>query len=313
MESTQFIEVLRIRYFLEHNSEQITHVKSEFTIKSNREKDEVDNVFLRFGSFLPNLDVVDAEGTKYPIMTNRDTQTLLEIMKEERQDSQHISEMMEDIKNHKVFLIWIKVPPNKKLQPNEVRILYLNFENEKMNRNIHDRIFLNISSSLPFPVFWILKNPQDFKITNKKYHTIEDNRLLDKGSWTDSTNNIFYGHDTVDSSSVFVKSSQTDILISYSFKPDRVIVTLPIASLTLLIAFSGFLIAAQLSTIYNYDSPKLVDDLLDRKIELSLFVIAASLVIPRFISNVVIRHKYFGVYFVPIGLIVFFLLHNLLM
>ena len=83
MDDTQFIEVLRIRYFLDHNSKQVTHVKSEFTIKSNRKKDPVDNIFLTFGSFLPNLDVVDAEGTKYPIMTNKDTQTLLEIMKEE--------------------------------------------------------------------------------------------------------------------------------------------------------------------------------------------------------------------------------------
>lgn len=175
-----------------------------------------------------------------------------------------------------------------------------------MSRCIQNRIFLNISSNLSFPVFWILKNPQDFKITNKKYYTIEDNRLLDKRSWSDSTNNVFFDNDTMESSSIFVKSYQTDILISYSFKPDRSIITLPIASIYLLVAFSISLIVAQYYTISNdYNSPKLVEDLLDLKIELSLFVVSASLVIPRFISNVVIRHKYFWWYFVPIGLTVF--------
>ena len=105
MKNDQFIEVLRIRYFLEHDSEQITHVKSEFTIKSNNKDGPVDNIFLTFGSFLPNLDVIDAEGTKYPIMTNKDTRTLLEIMKEESPDSQHISQLMEDFNDRKTILI----------------------------------------------------------------------------------------------------------------------------------------------------------------------------------------------------------------
>ena len=234
-------------------------------------------------------------------------------MKEKSPDSQHISQLIKDFNNHKIALIWIKVPPNKKLQPDEVRILNLNFENKKISHRIRNRIFLNMSSNLPFPVFWILKNPQDFKITNKKYYTTQDNRLLYKGSWSDDADNRFYGNDTVDSSSILVKPYQMDILISYSFKPDRSIITLPITSISLLIIFSVSLIVAQHYTISNdYNSPKLIEDLLDLKIELSLFVVSASLVIPRFISNVVIRHKYFWWYFVPIRLIVFFLLHNLL-
>lgn len=313
MEDAQFIEVLRIRYFLEHNSEQITRVKSEFTIKSNRKKDTVDNIFLTFGSFLPNLDVVDAEGTKYPIMTNKDTRTLLEIMREESPDSQHISRILEDFENRKTFIIWIKVPPNKKLQPNEVRILNLNFESPKIGDSAQNHIFLNVSSNLPFPVFWILKKPKDFKIANQKYYVIEDNKLARKKSWTDKANDIFYYSNTADSSSILVKANQADILISYSFKPSQSIIALPTTSISLLVAFSISLIVAQHYTISNdYDSPKLVTDLLDRKIELSLFVVSASLVIPRFITNAVIRHRYLWLYFVPIGLIVFFLLRNLL-
>ena len=94
MGNTQLIEVLRIRYFLEHDNKQPTRVKAEFTIKSNNKDDPVDNIFLTFGTFLPNLDVVDAEGTKYPIMTNKDTRLLLEIMKERHPNSQYISQLI---------------------------------------------------------------------------------------------------------------------------------------------------------------------------------------------------------------------------
>lgn len=313
MKNTQFIEVLRIRYFLEHNSKQITCVESEFTIKSNRKEKPVDNIFLTFERFLPNLNVVDAEGTKYPIMTNKDTLTLLEIMKEKSQDSQHISQIMQDVRNRKIFLIWIKVPPNKKLQPNEVRILYLNFKNKKIDSSSQNHIFLNVSSDLPFPVFWILKRPIDFKIANQKYYIIENNKLSSEKSWTDNANDIFYYNDTADSSSIFVKPYQANILISYSFKPNQDIIVLPITSISLLIIFSMSLIIAQIHTIYSdYHTLKLVEDLLDRKIELSLFVVSVSLVIPRFITNPVIRHKYLWWYFVPIGLTVSFLLSNLL-
>lgn len=220
---------------------------------------------------------------------------------------------MENFNGRKTIVIWIKVPPNKKLQPNEVRILNLNFEHPKINSKHQNHIFLNVSPNLPFPVFWILKSPKDFKIADQKYYTIEDNRWSDKGSWPGSSNNIFFTNDMTGSSSIFVKPYQVDILISYSFKPSRTIVTLPLTSLILLTLFSLCLIGAQLSISFNDANPKLVEDLLDRKIELSLFVISASLFIPRFINNIVIRHQYFGWYFLPIALIVSFLLHNLLM
>ena len=304
MANTQFMEILRIRYFLEHNSEQITRVKSEFTIRCNREGEPIDNIFLTFKSFLPNLNVIDAERTKYPIMTNNDTLNLLDIIKEENSDSQDISQLIQDIRNQKIFLIWIKIPPNKKLRPNEVRILYLNFENQKAINRKQNHIFLNVSSDLPFPVFWILKKPSDYNIVNQKYYMIENNRLTNKKSWAENANRIFYYNNTVHSSTILVKPNQLNMLLSYSFTPKRSIIVLPIASVCLLIIFSATLIIAQYyTTCCNFGNPKLAEDLLKRKIELSLFVVSASLIIPRFISNVEIRHKYLWWYFAPIGLI----------
>lgn len=41
-------------------------------------------------------------------MTNRDTRTLLEIMKEKSPDSKHISQLMEDFNDRKITLIKLK-------------------------------------------------------------------------------------------------------------------------------------------------------------------------------------------------------------
>ena len=58
--------------------------------------------------------------------------------------------------------------------------------------------------------------------------------------------------------------------------------------------------------------PSLFRDLLDRSIELSLFIVSSSLIIPRFISNVEIRHSLFWLYFIPIALAILFFFTNIL-
>ena len=106
----RFVEIMRVRHFLEHNSKQITSIKSEFTVKSNREKEPLDNIFFTFSNFMPNLRIKDSECSEYPIMSNSDTLALLEIKKEQTNDHE-LSELIERIKSHKTFVIWIKVPP----------------------------------------------------------------------------------------------------------------------------------------------------------------------------------------------------------
>ena len=90
--------------------------------------------------------------------------------------------------------------------------------------------------------------------------------------------------------------------------PKPSIITLPTASIVLLTSFSLFLIGIQnYANDVGYDDlPLLFENLLDRNIELSLFIVSSSLVIPRFISNIEIRHSYFWLYFVPIIIIIFF-------
>ena len=308
MENNQLIEILRIRYFLEHNHKQITNIESELTIKSNKKDKDLDNIFLELNNFSSNLKVIDSEGTEYPIMRNKDTITLLEIMNE-KEKSENIASLIQDIKNMKRFVIWIKIPPNKKLQSNEIRVMHIFYDTTKINeRSKH--IFIYISSSLPFPIFWIFKKPNDYNITKQNCYTIKDKKLTNKKSWKDIKNDLFYYTNTTYTSTVFVRSHQTDLILSYSFKPQAAIITIPTASIVLLVSFSLFLIIVQnFGAGENYGiSSSLVEDVLERRIELSLFIISLSIIIPRFIANVEIRHSYFWLWFVPIALaIVFFL------
>ena len=218
-------------------------------------------------------------------MTNNDTKMLLEIKKE---DNKKLEELIADIESHKIFLIWIKIPPNKKLQPNEVRIINLTFEVREINNRFRNRIYLDVSSNLPFPVFWIFKKPDDYNMTNQYCHIIEDNKLKNRTTWKEGNNKLFYYDNTYNNATIIVKSDQTHLLVSYSFIPKPSIITLPTASIVLLTSFSLFLIGIQnYANDVGYDDlPLLFENLLDRNIELSLFIVSSSLVIPRFISNI---------------------------
>lgn len=311
MVEEQFIEILRIRNFLKHNSKQITNIESEFTIKCNKEIQDkekfVDNIFLTFNEFLPNLKVVDSEGMEYPIMSNTDTQSLLEIMKDESKDPIEIDNLIEDIKNHNLFLIWIKIPPCRKLQPNEVRILHLFFETRKINRFFGNHIYLDVSCDLSFPVFWIFEKPKDYYIKNQYCYTVEGDKLTNRRSWN-CKDDVFYYDNTANASIFLVKPNQNNLLVVYSFSPKHSVVALPISSIVLLVSFSAFLIFIQnyAETVNSNTLSIGIKNLLERKIELSLFIVSSSLIIPRLISNLEIRHSYFWLYFVPIGLILIF-------
>ncbi len=102
---------------------------------------------------------------------------------------------------------------------------------------------------------------------------------------------------------LLVRSENQKVVIAYSFSPKVSVMALPAASLILLTSFSLFLIMVQVS-----ESLSMFKELLEHKLELALFVASSSIIIPRFINNVEIRHMTFWVYFVPVGLSIIFTL-----
>ena len=178
----------------------------------------------------------------------------------------------------------------------------------KTTFRLRNRIYIDVSSKLTMPIFWIFKKPKDYDITNQFCYKVTDHKLHEKKPWKKLDKIAFYYEDTHDSSSLIVKPNQKNMVISYSFKPKPSIIVLPIASIVLLSSFAIFLNIIQFfakSQDYS-DLPELFVELLDNKIELSLFIITFSLIIPRLIANIEIRHVYVWAYFLPITLTISF-------
>ncbi len=119
---------------------------------------------------------------------------------------------------------------------------------------------------------------KDYNITNQISYTVKDEKLTNKKSWQNTRNNSFYYTDTEYTSTLLVRSNQDNLIISYSFKPKPSIIALPTTSMVLLVSFSLFLIAVQYSVAYEeyWITQSLAEDLLDRKTELSLFIVSLS-------------------------------------
>ena len=257
----------------------------------------MDNIFLMYGEFLPNLKVTDSDETEYPIMSNADVRLLLQFMQE---DGKNVNDLRQQVDKGIIFLIWIKVPPNKKLKPSEVRILHVDYEKKNEGRN--DMNVLDVSSNPAFPVFWIFKKPQDYDVTDR-YCVTKQGDEIKWSTWRQDMSGMLRYHDTPESSVLLVRPENQKVVLAYSFSPKVSVMALPVASLILLTSFSLFLIMVQVS-----ESLSMFKELLEHKLELALFVASSSIIIPRFINNVEIRHRIFWVYFVPVGLSIVFAL-----
>ena len=318
-----FLEIIRARHFLTHNNKQITNVKSEYTIRCNKSEGTVDNIFLTFKDFLPNLQVIDSEGIEYPVMSNSDTKLLLEVKKDE--NSEEIEKLLTAISNHDIHLIWIKIPPNRKLEPYETRLIHINHERKKVEKKMN-LIFLNTSANLSFPNFWIFQKPENYNITKQYTYIFKNDKLEQRTSW--KKNKKIYYVNTPSSSTLLIKSQLNNLMICYAFAPKLSVIALPVASISLLFAFSIFLLSVQyfnmidseslssytklLNYVIDSESLSSYTKLLDHKIEFTIFIISFSLITPRFISDIEIRHTYFWVYFAPIlFILVFFFMGNI--
>ena len=98
-----------------------------------------------------------------------------------------------------------------------------------------------------------------------------------------------------DSDTLVIKPGQKAI-ISYGLKPKPSAVAFPLSALWFLVAVSASLIVLRLLSWTVFDA------LLDRDIELALFIASFSMLIPRLISNVEIRHRYARLFWVPLGM-----------
>ena len=249
---------------------------------------------LAFNKFLPNLKVTDAEGVVYPVMPNEHVKSLL---KNSNVSVDHLGteQLHDDILHHKKFLIWIKVPRNKKFEPDEVGVIYLDYDVEKDSlpppnwlKGREKKIVFDVSPA-EYPVFWVLKKPEGYNLADIKYYEISEHGKLSSLS-SSVKNPDVYLNKTSNSESFYIKKRSTSVAVSYSFKPKRSITSLPFIFGVVLTLLIGVLV---MDLIYiTLDRLDNVISIASEKFTLGIFILASTMVIPRLISHVEIRHEY---------------------
>lgn len=312
----QEIEILRERFFIDHVSIDSRKLKREFTLISRTENtDGVDNIFIKVSKLLPNLKIFDSDNTVLPLITNKYTVALIEQTIADSQDPIVISSLtslLQDIREYNTFLLWIKLPHDKKFYPNDSRVITMEYDAEKEDRTTSfDLEFLSVSDH---EVFYIITPPKDYEFDKKKI-VINDisgeefEKDYSKG-WKNKKGDTIYYNEYSDSITIRVNprtSAKTSM--NYSFTPAKktksfvrgILVILIIAPLVTLLSKSCHPMNEKCSWI-----PTVFDlDLVSTKIlEIDIAVMGAALVIAGLIHNLDVREKFKWWFFIPIILAV---------
>lgn len=300
-------EIVRTRNFLDHRHDQVAQIDTEITIRCGGSA--IDNIVLRSADFLPGLRVVDSSGEEYPLLSNEDVRSILKFGTATDPPGLGHADILDAIDRRQIRLLWIKVPPHKRLQPNEVRIIHLKYDHSKggggslsvARRWLGGSILIDVPSQLPFPVFWILRKPVDYDIVRRGYSKIEDGVQRPMGSWKDNSGAIFC-NDAENTVHLSVDRRQSGAVLSYTLRPKWHVLALPVAAVVLLSLLPVALGLAPLVAASGTPIGLAVGELSRHELPLLLFVLAASMVVPRFIDDVYIRNGLLPLYVVPVAL-----------
>ena len=164
------IEILRERFFIDHISADTRKLEREFTLISRTDnEDGIDNIFIKVSKLLPNLKIFDADGTVLSLITNRYTVGLIEQTIADSEDQEEIASLeslLEDIQSYDTFLLWIKLPHDKKFYPNDSRVITMKYDAIKEDNT--DSFDLEFLSESDHEVFYIITPPKDYEFDKQK-------------------------------------------------------------------------------------------------------------------------------------------------
>ena len=192
-----------------------------------------------------------------------------------------------------MFLIWIKIPKHHALGLNEIANFTLSYSPIQLNIPRNSEIRMKVSNQ-PYPLYYFLQTPTNFDFKKTKFTYIDN-----QGNIKESENELdhvsmyknYYGL------SVRVKQElDHDFILSYSFKPERQSSHLIKTGAVVLSIISVFTMLHVFNLIIILED----SSFLDKNLEIGLFVVAASLVLPQLTTNNAIRMKLYVYYLIPL-------------
>lgn len=298
------IDILRQRFFIEHDVDSKTFCTEEYTLMSKH--NDISNIILTMDKFLPNLKIYDSDGEELSIMTNKHVKSLIEYkINKSDVNRKVLKNILRQFENREIFIIWIKLPPSKILVEDQIKIINLKYITNEENKK-RKEFLLVIPSNKNHMLFYTIKKPleHDFKKQNIFIKNKQGKEVEIKNN-DEHKQDYFHENNTHDSLIITPRSkTKNQIKIHYKFKPKHKIIlpsTLSVLFLSLISTFFIFLNYCQLSS--DCGSISLFQHwfiLLDKKFEITGFVIAASLILPRLVTNPLIRYKLFCYCIIPI-------------
>ncbi len=218
------------------------------------------------------------------------------LRKAQNSEKKYWQELIRDVDEHKVFLLWIKLPHSRKFYRNEIRVVTLDYETDIDDIEKNDR-FMEFHAST-YEVFYVISPPSDFEFDKTEIQTIDPSTLKVikmETSWVSKKGEPYYFKQSQNSISVRIRpNSPNQYLFVYSFKPSSTITTFPYIVLGLLILGSALVLLSNMEPfLTNCDGVSLcwlINHVDGKQSDFALAIFAASLIIPRLIRNVEVRN-----------------------
>ncbi len=240
--------------------------------------------------------VQDDDGSLLPVMTTRDVRRLIKHFA--KNDNDKTQEKLEDLDSRigsgQLHVVWIKLPDSKAMRNNEVRTIRLTYSPHQA-RLPNSVLKIGIKKQ-PYPLYYTLFTPAEFDFARTQYSTIKDDKM-EQGHASPRHVQKFKTNNSVQ----FRIPSETEkgLEISYSFKPKTASVATMKMVLAVLTAMS-FAVAMLKYVVFLGEPPD--TGIFAKQVEIGLFVIGGSLLLPQLIGNQSIRARYTWWYLIPIGL-----------
>lgn len=275
------MEILGQRLFISHDQSRQQSIVSEYTIKSN--DDKLTNIIIAQSKFRPNLIVRDNDGSVLPVMPEGHVMQLLDeyLAKESESGKEQMQEVCNRMMSGELHLIWIKIPKAKAFQMDEIRTITLNYSAQETDQ---ESIKMRVNRQ-GIPLEYALFTPDEFDFDKTEYGIVKDGKIR-------------YGHrppshvekiKTYNSNSFRISPDMKETFeISYSFRPKSTSINpIRIGAYTLTLIPLALLITRAL--FWN-NPPDM--DIFARHVEIGLFIIGGSLIVPQLTDNQTIRAKY---------------------
>jgi len=310
------VEIVRQRFFIEHTSESVKYLSEEYTLRCKVEKGKsINNIILTTPQFLPNLKIYDSDGTQLALTTNEYTKALFEDRMDKTKDQYEkdsIQSFLEDMKNHKFFVLWIKLPQSNRFHGQDLRVITLEYDAKK--EDIDKNYNVDFAHASEHDVFYIIRSPDDYDFDLQKIDLIDENETT--YSYVDSFEEIgnkisekigekvINLNRNMNSISIWVKPNiKSKMRITYSFKARSNIISFPKMIIGILTYFSLQLVFFKQCLMYPDCSsilPTSIVQLMNKDVEVGIGIVGSALVLAGLVHNHDIRDSLKWWFFLPI-------------